>query len=180
MTARCLICWDMFNFSLKSLNKIQWNLSGRKISRSPTKLVFSGRSVNKNGSPGRSAKRLPISEKYIKVIIVHPKVHFFFSFVYVLYLNIASFLYGKQIKSKLGNKLYSRMIFICVHLNQLDMRECWTMTLKGTHARFGGLFAISFPSKFYESMVEDPLTKSTNFKQIVTGIGLSEETENKQ
>ena len=30
------------------------------------------------------------SEEDIKVIIVHPTVHFFFSFVYVMYLNIAS------------------------------------------------------------------------------------------
>ena len=45
-------------------------------------------------------------EEYIKVIIVNPTVHFFFSFVYVMYLNIASYLYGKQIKSKLENKLY--------------------------------------------------------------------------
>ena len=28
------------------------------------------------------------------------------SFVYVIYLNIASYLYGKQIKSKLWTKLY--------------------------------------------------------------------------
>ena len=38
------------------------------------------------------------SEEYIKVIIVA----FLFSFVYVIYLNIASYLYGKQIKSKFG------------------------------------------------------------------------------
>ena len=42
---------------------------------------------------------------------------FLFSFVYVMDLNIASYLYGKQIKSKMGNKLYLRMIFICVRLN---------------------------------------------------------------
>ena len=29
-----------------------------------------------------------------------------FSVVYVMYLNIASYLHGEQIKSKLGNKLY--------------------------------------------------------------------------
>ena len=34
-------------------------------------------------------------------------VIFFFSFVYVMYLNIASYLYGKQIKSKVWNKLYN-------------------------------------------------------------------------
>ena len=51
---------------------------------------------------------------------------FLFSFVYVMYLNIASYLYEKQIKSKLGNKLYSWMIFICVYLN---LPECSSMTL---------------------------------------------------
>ena len=35
-------------------------------------------------------------EEYINVVIVHPTVHFFFSFVYVMYLNIASYLCGKQ------------------------------------------------------------------------------------
>ena len=43
------------------------------------------------------------SEEYINVAIVHPTVHFF---CYVMYLNIASYLYGKQIKSKIGIKLY--------------------------------------------------------------------------
>ena len=46
------------------------------------------------------------SEEYIKVIIVHPTVHFSFSFVYAKYLHIASYLYGKQMKSNLGTKLY--------------------------------------------------------------------------
>ena len=46
------------------------------------------------------------SEEYIKVIIVHPKGQDFFSFVNVMYLKIASYLYGKQIKSKLGNNSY--------------------------------------------------------------------------
>ena len=45
------------------------------------------------------------SEEYIKVVIVHPTVHFFFLIVYVMYLNIASYLCGKQIKSKLGNTM---------------------------------------------------------------------------
>ena len=44
------------------------------------------------------------SEEYIKVIFVHPNVHFFF-LLFIMYLNIASHLYGKQIKSKLGKKL---------------------------------------------------------------------------
>ena len=39
---------------------------------------------------------------------------FLFSFIYVMYLNIASYFYGKQIRSKLGNMLYLWMIFICV------------------------------------------------------------------
>ena len=45
------------------------------------------------------------SGEYIKVIIVHPTVHFFFSSVYVMHLNITSFLYGKQIKSKFENTM---------------------------------------------------------------------------
>ena len=44
---------------------------------------------------------------------------FHFSFVYVMYLNITSYLYGKQIKSKLENTMCLWMIFICVHLNRL-------------------------------------------------------------
>ena len=58
---------------------------------------------------------------------------FLFSFVYVMYLNIASHLYGKQIKSILGNTLYLWMIFICVHLNLCYMCECRTMTLNVKH-----------------------------------------------
>ena len=50
-----------------------------------------------------------------------------FSFVYVMYLNIASYLYGRQIKSKLRNRLYLWMILISVHLN---LHECPTMNLK--------------------------------------------------
>ena len=46
-----------------------------------------------------------------------------------MYLNIASYLYGKQIKSKMGKKLYLQMIFICVRLNWLDIHECHTMPL---------------------------------------------------
>ena len=42
---------------------------------------------------------------YIKVIIVYPTFHLC-SFVYVMFLNIISYLYGKEIKSRLGNKLY--------------------------------------------------------------------------
>ena len=73
------------------------------------------------------------SEEYIiKVVIMHPTVHFFFYFVYVIYLNIVSYLYGKQIKSRMGNKLYKRMIFICVRLNRLDLHDCHTMTLNAS------------------------------------------------
>ena len=57
-------------------------------------------------------------------------VAFLFSFVYVIYLNIASYLYGKQIKSKLWTKLYLWMIFICVRLNRLHFHECCPMPLK--------------------------------------------------
>ena len=48
-----------------------------------------------------------------------------------MYLNIASYLYGKQIKSKMGNKLYLRMTLVCVHLIRLDLHDAHTMTLKG-------------------------------------------------
>ena len=50
-----------------------------------------------------------------------------------MYINIVSYLYGnigKHIKSKMGNKLYLRMIFICVRLNRLHRHDCHTMTLK--------------------------------------------------
>ena len=56
--------------------------------------------------------------------------HGAFSFVYVVYLNTDSYLYGKQIKSKLGNKLYLWMIFNFVHLNRLELHECRNMILK--------------------------------------------------
>ena len=46
------------------------------------------------------------SWEYFKVIIVHSTVHFSFSFVYAKYLHMPSYLYGKQIKSNLGTKLY--------------------------------------------------------------------------
>ena len=75
------------------------------------------------------------SKEYIKVIIVHLTAHFFFSFVYVMYLNIASHVYGKQIKSNLSNKLYLRMIFIRLHLNRFGLHECRTMTLKDNEFR---------------------------------------------
>ena len=65
-----------------------------------------------------------------KSLFVHRKVLYVLSIVYVLYLNIAYYLYGKQINSKLGNKLYLLMIFICVQLNQRDLHECHTITLK--------------------------------------------------
>ena len=43
---------------------------------------------------------------------------FLFSFVYVMYLNtcFASYLYGKQIKSKLGNTMCLCMILICMDI----------------------------------------------------------------
>ena len=53
---------------------------------------------------------------------------------YVMYLNIASYLYGKHIKLKLGIKLYLHvhvwMIFICVHLILHFLRECRAMILE--------------------------------------------------
>ena len=55
---------------------------------------------------------------------------FLFSFVYGMYVNIVSYLYGKQINSKLRNKLYLRMIFICVPLNLCYLCECRTMILE--------------------------------------------------
>ena len=55
---------------------------------------------------------------------------FRFSFVYIMYLNIASYFYGKHIKSKFENKLYLWLIFICVHLNQLGLHKGPKMTLK--------------------------------------------------
>ena len=47
------------------------------------------------------------SEEYITDVIVHLTVHFFFLLYYVMYLNSASYLYGKQIKLKLGNTVSS-------------------------------------------------------------------------
>ena len=54
---------------------------------------------------------------------------FLFSFVYIMYLNISSYLCGKQIKSKLGNTMCLWMIFIFVHLKRLGRNECRTRTL---------------------------------------------------
>ena len=51
----------------------------------------------------------------------------------VMYLNIASYLYEKQIKSKMGNQLYLQMIFFCVRLKWLDIHECHTMLLNIQH-----------------------------------------------
>ena len=48
---------------------------------------------------------MDISDEYISHYCESEDT-FPFSFVYVMYLNIASYLYGKQINSKLGNKLY--------------------------------------------------------------------------
>ena len=54
---------------------------------------------------------------------------FLFSFVCVMYLNIASYYYGKQRKSKFEKKLYEWMIFLCIHLNHIGLSKCLTMTL---------------------------------------------------
>ena len=72
-------------------------------------------------------------------------VAFLFSFVYVIYLKIASYLYGKQIKSKLWTKLYLWMIFICVRLNRLHFHECRPMPLK--QHQLGGCSYPNSPSK---------------------------------
>ena len=74
-------------------------------------------------------------EEYFKVIIVHPNLHFFY-FVYVRYLSIASYLYRKQIKSKLGNKLFFMNDFLCVHLNMRNMPECRTRILNVKQLHF--------------------------------------------
>ena len=60
---------------------------------------------------------------------------FLFSFVYVMYLNIASYLCGKQIKSTLGNTMCLWMIFIFVHFKRLGLNECRTRTLKEENER---------------------------------------------
>ena len=40
------------------------------------------------------------------------------------------YLYGKQMKSQVGNKSYLSMILLFVHLNRLCLHECRTMILK--------------------------------------------------
>ena len=75
---------------------------------------------------------------------------FLFSFVYAMYLNISSYLYGKQIKSEMGNKLYLRMIYICVRLNRLDLHDCPTMTL-----RREAVVKLFLP--FLDKILSDPL-----------------------
>ena len=67
---------------------------------------------------------------------------FLFSFVYVMYLNIASYLCGKQIKLKLGNTMCLWMIFICVHLKRLGLNECCTRTLKWYFLYIEGIIAL--------------------------------------
>ena len=58
---------------------------------------------------------------------------FLFSFVYVMYLNIASYLYGKQIKSNVDNTICLWMVFICAHLNRLGLNDCRPRTLNVKH-----------------------------------------------
>ena len=72
-----------------------------------------------------------------------------------MYLNIASYLYGKQIKSKMGNKLYLKwMIFICVRLNWLDIHECHTMPLNNRYQSISVevLFKVPFEHRTYLSV----------------------------
>ena len=62
----------------------------------------------------------------------YPLVLSRFYFVHVMYLNIASHLFGMQIMSKSGYNLYKFMndFHLCtVHLNQRDQPECRTMIL---------------------------------------------------
>ena len=74
-----------------------------------------------------------------------------FSFVYKMYLNIAFYLYRKQIKSKLGNKLYFWMILICVHLNHLGLSECCTWSLNRIKLIWWTICAFG-----YWSLISDP------------------------
>ena len=53
------------------------------------------------------------SKEYIKVIIVHTTVHLSFHLKMQCILNI-SYLYGKQIKSKLRNKLCINDFHLCI------------------------------------------------------------------
>ena len=49
-------------------------------------------------------------------------VAFLFSFVYVIYLNIASYLYGKQIKSKFGlSCIYEWFLFVYAWIGYISM-----------------------------------------------------------
>ena len=73
------------------------------------------------------------SKEYIKVIIVYPKVHFFFLCTCNISRYLFSYLYVKQIKSNFGNMFYLWMIFICVNLNQRDLPECRTMNLNPSY-----------------------------------------------
>ena len=87
---------------------------------------------------------------------------FLFSFVYGMYVNIVSYLYGKQIKPKLGNKLYLRMIFICVYLNLCYLCECRTMILKFISNRSNddlSFFSIMIYLKIPMSSVQLPSNK---------------------
>ena len=57
---------EIFSTSpLKPLNRIQWKLTGSKISTSSTEFVFSGRPVNINGHPVRSVKKVAHCTRYL-------------------------------------------------------------------------------------------------------------------
>ena len=91
------------------------------------------------------------------------------------------------------------MIFICVHLNRLDLHECRSMILKGTKTRLvkfvykqkrstEGCSKFKFyffflPQTFIHRSMKLSLNRTTIYKHIVHGIELHaafEERENKQ
>ena len=76
-----------------------------------------------------------------------------------MYLNIASYLYGKQIKSKLGNTVCLWIIFICVHLNRIGLNECRTRILKASAHSFkrftSRLLKLSSSLSFYAPITSD-------------------------
>ena len=110
---------------------------------------------------------------------------FRFSFVYVMCLNIASYLYGKQIKSKCGNTMCLWMIFICVHLKRLGLNECCTRTLTSTDTMtndwtFNGIVMVIFYSVYtvykstssFKSVAYDTLTALAWYKLIVLNLDI--------
>ena len=79
MAAPSLIGYDYSTFPLKPLNGIQLKLTGSKITTSSTKFAFFGRSVNKNGHPGRSVKKVAHCTQVHVMWPFGPLVFFFIS-----------------------------------------------------------------------------------------------------